>query len=212
MAQILAFNPGSRARPAPELRKVASRGRRKDAEIGRTRRHLTPDEVERLSQAAGKVGRHGLRDRTMILIAYRHGLRVSELAGLRWDQVDLRAERIHVTRLKRGDPATHPVEGDELRALRAVQRAYPGSRHVFANERGGPLSRSAINKMIARAGQLAGIAFPVTPHMLRHACGFYLANRGTATRTIQAYLGHRSIQHTVRYTALSDQAFRGLWS
>lgn len=214
MAKILRFRPNAKQARKAVLRRVsgnAGLGRRTDAEIGRTRAHLTPTEVEKLIDAAGTVGRHRLRDRTMMLLAYRHGLRVSELVALKWDQIDFKAGRLHVNRKKKGSPATHPIEGDELRALRALQRLYPDSTFVLAGERG-PLSRSAVSKIVERAGETAGIGFPVTPHQLRHACGYYLANRGIPTRTIQAYLGHKNIAHTARYTALSDQAFKGLWS
>ena len=104
-----------------------------------------------------------------------------------------------------------PLEGDEIRALRRVYRTYPDSPFVFTTERKGPLTRSAVNKLVTRAGQLTNIPFPVHPHMLRHACGFYLANKGIDTRIIQDYLGHRSIRHTVRYTELTPERFRGLW-
>jgi integrase len=160
--------------------------------------------------AAGGVGRHRVRDRTLLLVAYRHGLRVSELVDLKWDQVDLAGGRLHVNRLKNGNPATHYLEGDVLRVLRRVWREYGGRRpFVFATERGGPLTRSTVNKLVERAGRLAGLGFPVHPHMLWHACGFALANKGVDTRTIQDYLGHKSIQHTVKYTQLTPHRFRG---
>jgi type 1 fimbriae regulatory protein FimB len=76
----------------------------------------------------------------------------------------------------------------------------------------GPLTRSTVNKLVTRAGHQAEMEFPVHPHMLRHACGYYLANKGVDTRTIQDYLGHISIVHTVRYTELSPNKFKGLWS
>jgi type 1 fimbriae regulatory protein FimB/type 1 fimbriae regulatory protein FimE len=129
----------------------------------------------------------------------------------KWDQIDLKAGRIHVNRLKNGTPATHYLEGDEIRSLRRLRRDYPGSPFVFSTERGGPLTRSTVNKLVVRAGQLAKLSFPVHPHMLRHACGFYLANKGVDTRTIQDYLGHRSIQHTVKYTQLTPERFKRLW-
>ena len=192
----------------PRWRKVPVRPRN---DAVRSREYLTPDEVQALMASAGKVGRHTLRDRTLILIAYRHGLRVSEAIDLKWDQIDLKTGRIHVNRLKNGNPATHYLEGDEIRALRRVRREYSDSPFVFSTERGGPLTRSTVNKMVERAGRLADIPFPVHPHMLRHACGFYLANKGVDTRTIQDYLGHKSIQHTVRYTQLTPHRFKGLW-
>ena len=209
MAKILDFKGKKQDHPNNVLRKVPSRPKNRDV---RSREYLTREEVDALMSAAGKVGRHQLRDRTLILMTYRHGLRVSEAVDLKWDQIDLKAGRIHVNRLKNGNAATHFLEGDEIRALRRVRREYAGSPFVFSTERGGPLSRSTVNKLVERAGRLAGISFPVHPHMLRHACGFYLANRGVDTRTIQDYLGHKSIQHTVKYTQLTPHKFKGLWN
>ncbi len=209
MAKILDFKGKKQGQRNNVLRKVPSRPKNADV---RSREYLTREEVDALMNAAGKVGRHQLRDRTLILMTYRHGLRVSEAVDLKWDQIDLKAGRIHVNRLKNGNAATHFLEGDEIRALRRVRREYAGSPFVFSTERGGPLSRSTVNKLVERTGQRAGISFPVHPHMLRHACGFYLADRGVDTRTIQDYLGHKSIQHTVRYTQLTPHKFKGLWN
>jgi integrase len=175
----------------------------------RTREFLTEKEVERLIEAA-KANRHGQRDATMLLVAYRHGLRASELCDLRWDQVDFNGAVLHVRRVKNGTPSTHPLSGRELRALRRLQR-HSSSPFMFINERGAPFTVSGFQKLVARAGEAAGLGFPVHPHMLRHACGFKLANDGVDTRALQAYLGHRSIQHTVRYTELSPDRFKRLW-
>jgi type 1 fimbriae regulatory protein FimB/type 1 fimbriae regulatory protein FimE len=177
----------------------------------RAREHLTPAEVERMTKAA-HVGRMAERDPLLILLAYRHGLRVSELIALRWDQVDLRQGLLHVRRLKNGTPSTHPLRGPELRALRVWRRLQgDGPQYVFTSLHGGPMTRRTAHHVIAAAGRRAGIRFPVHPHMLRHATGFYLANEGHDTRAIQLYLGHRNIQHTVRYTELSPQRFRDFW-
>jgi integrase len=210
MSAVLAFKHPERNSPSIENGKVAPPRRITNLER-RSREHLTPAEVERLIVAAGKEGRHGLRDGTLVLIAYRHGLRVGELVALRWEQVDLPHGTLHVNRKKNGEAATHPLSGRELRALRQLKRAYPESPFLFVTERGGPITEATVRKMFARAGQTAGIAFPVHPHMLRHATGFYLANNGVDTRTIQAYLGHRNIMHTVRYTQLAPDRFRTLW-
>ncbi|NNM62874.1 MAG: tyrosine-type recombinase/integrase, partial [Steroidobacteraceae bacterium] len=161
-------------------------------------RALTPAEVEKLLQASSQVGRHGARDRTLILLAYRHGLRVSELVTMRWDQVDLKAGLVHVARLKNGLASTHPIRGPELRALRELRRDYPETPYLFVTERGGPMTAATARKLIARAGDLAKFPFPIHPHMLRHACGFKLASDGQDTRAIQQYLGHKNITHTVR--------------
>jgi type 1 fimbriae regulatory protein FimB/type 1 fimbriae regulatory protein FimE len=177
----------------------------------RSREFLTSDEVGQLMDAAGKVGRHGHRDATMILVAYRHGLRVSELVALRWDHADLKQGLLHVRRRKNGSPSTHPLSGVELRALRRLQRDYDGSPFMFVSERLGPLTESNVRKMVARAGIEAGLPFPAHPHMLRHAAGYKLANDGQDTRAIQHYLGHKNITHTCRYTELSPERFKGFW-
>jgi integrase len=200
-----------KGRPTPENGKVAPPRRVANRER-RTREHLTPQEVNKLIKAASRVGRHGHRDATLILIAYRHGLRVSELVALRWDQVDLEQGFLHVSRLKHGVPSTHPLRGPEIRALRRLHREYGASPYVFTTERRGAMTDSSVRKIIGRAGDEANLGFPVHPHMLRHACGFKLANEGHDTRAIQHYLGHRNIQHTVRYTELAADRFKRFWS
>jgi type 1 fimbriae regulatory protein FimB/type 1 fimbriae regulatory protein FimE len=177
----------------------------------RPREYLTEEEVDRLMRAARMIGRHGHRDATLILITYRHGLRASEAVAARWDLVDLSQGRFHVNRLKGGSPSVHPLRGVEIRALRKLQRTYPDSPYLFVSERRGPLSDSAMRKIVGRAGDRAGIGFSVHPHMLRHATGYKLANDGHDTRAIQHYLGHRNIQHSVRYTQLSTIRFRDFW-
>jgi integrase len=148
----------------------------------------------------------------MVLLAYRHGLRVAELVDLRWHQVDLEHAILHVRRLKNGSPATHPLTGKELRALRRLQREQDTkSPFVFTSERGTPFTKRGFQATIKRAGEAAGFDMKIHPHMLRHACGFKLANDGVDTRTIQAYLGHKSIQHTVRSTELAPTRFKSLF-
>jgi site-specific recombinase XerD len=164
----------------------------------RKREHLTADEVEAL-RAAAKANRHGHRDATMVLIGYRHGLRACELV-------------VHVRPAKNGKPTTHPLRGDELRALRKLQREQtPTSPFVFTSERGSPFATSGFAKMVERAGAEAGFDFKAHSHMLRHACGFALASAGHDTRSLQDYLGHRNIQHTVRYTELAPNRFKDFW-
>ena len=173
----------------------------------RSREYLTEQEIDQLVKAAKATGRHRHRDATMILIGYRHALRVSELVSLRWDQFDLSKGLLHTNRLKKGTPSTHPLRGPEIRALRRLKRDYPDTPYVFVTERGGPLTDSTFRKIIARAGRNAKLTFPVHPHMLRHGCGFKLANDGQDTRAIQHYMGHKNIQHTVRYTELASGRF-----
>ena len=177
----------------------------------RPREYLTEDEINELITVAKKRGRYGHRDATMILLAYRHGLRVAELCALRWDQLDFKQGLLHVRRIKNGIDSVHPVRGHELRALRKLQRESKASPYLFVTERGGPVSNDGFRKTLSRIGEKSDISFPIHPHMLRHACGFKLANDGHDTRAIQHYLGHKNIQHTVRYTELTPGRFQGFW-
>jgi integrase len=196
--------------PATEKRTVATPLRRPNAEL-RTREYLTDAEIARLTEAA-KDNRYAHRDAAMILVAYRHGFRAAELVDLRWDQIDFGRATLAVRRAKRGTPSTHPIMGDELRALRKLQREQePKSPFVFTSERGSPFTTAGFARLVERAGAAAGFKFKAHPHMLRHACGFALANKGHDTRSLQTYLGHRNIQHTVRYTELSPDRFKDFW-
>jgi integrase len=184
--------------------------RKRNAEV-RAREYLTDGEIARLIAVAGE-NRHSHRDGFMVLVAYRHGLRAAELVTLRWDAIDFAHGRLHVRRLKGGSESVHPLSGRELRALRRLKRGQePHSPFIFTSERGAPFTPAGFRKMIARLGVATGFDFPVHPHMLRHACGFKLANDGVDTRSLQAYLGHRNIQHTVRYTELAPTRFKNFW-
>jgi len=201
-AQLRVIEPRNVNRSVP--------GRPTNAEL-RPREYLTPAEIDKLIAVARK-GRYGHRDATLILIAYRHGLRAVEICDLEWSQVEMgRAATLHVRRVKHGKPAAHPIRGDEMRALRELKRQFPDSAFVFATERGGPFTPDAVNRLIKRIGERAGFPFPVHVHMLRHGCGYALAGRGHDTRAIQDWLGHRSIQHTVRYTELNPARFKDFW-
>lgn len=193
----------------PKTGKLPKRPKNKDV---RTREYLTEEEVDLLMDAARKTGRHGHRDSALILLAYRHGLRVSELVNLRWEQVDLKQGVLHVNRVKHGASSSHPLRGPEIRALRRISREYPDTPYIFVTERKGPMTTSNVRKMVSRAGEVDGLKFPVHPHMFRHACGFKLANDGQDTRALQHYLGHKNIQHTVRYTELTSKRFDKFWN
>jgi type 1 fimbriae regulatory protein FimB/type 1 fimbriae regulatory protein FimE len=169
-------------------------------------KYVTPAEVDQLVAAARESGRYGWRDGTMILMAYRHGLRACEVCELRWWQVNL-AGTLEVQRAKKGTPSTHPLHGDEIRALRRLRREFPVSDHVFVTERGGPFSTDNFAAIVKRAGRALGMR--VHPHMLRHGCGFSLANQGRDTRSLQAFLGHKNIQNTVIYTDMAVTRFKG---
>jgi len=178
------------------------------------RKHLVSAEVDKLREAA-KGSRNVARDRCLLLLMFRHGLRVSEACGLVLSQVDMESRVLHVKRLKDRLSTTHPLRGDELRAIKAwlADRAKmkPETDAFFISERRGPLSRKTVWFMIGHYGELAGLPVDAHPHMLRHACGFALADQGADTRLIQDYLGHRNIQHTVKYTATNPARFERLW-
>jgi type 1 fimbriae regulatory protein FimB/type 1 fimbriae regulatory protein FimE len=203
-------NPRATRDPSTIVNRTVTPRRPRNADL-REREYLTPKEVDRLQDAARKYSRYGHRDATAILIAYRHGLRASELCGLTWNMIELDSGRIHVRRAKNGVDSTHPLTGKEIRALRQLRRENLQSRYVFNTERGGPVTRDWLLKMVRRTRELAKLAFPIHPHMLRHGCGFKLANDGVDTRALQHFLGHRNIMHTVRYTELRSDRFDGFW-
>jgi type 1 fimbriae regulatory protein FimB len=214
-----------RRKTAPKRRKVKS-GRKAPTGVRRARAiaavadavdahergkdFLSDGEVEALRKAA-RSGRHGERDDVLILLMYRHGLRVSEAIRLRQDDLNLQEARIEVRRLKRGLDVQHPIAGDELRAIKGYLRSRADRLPwLFLSERGSPLTRQAVNYLLRVAGEQAGLGH-VHPHMLRHGCGFHLANEGYDTRLIQDYLGHRDPRHTARYTRTAGRRFEGLW-
>jgi integrase len=182
-------------------------GRRSNKEIGRDRRHLTPEEVERLEKVA-KQNRNGTRDWLLVHMAARHGLRASEIVGLKRSSIDLDKGRMQVHRLKGGQPSVHPLDGATLRALRQLYRETGDNAFVFVSERGGPMAREAFQRLVERAGRAAGLDFAVHPHMLRHACGYRLANEGKDAFAIQGWLGHQSLGMTKGYCALAADRFR----
>ncbi|BAH74956.1 tyrosine-type recombinase/integrase [Solidesulfovibrio magneticus] len=178
------------------------------------RKHLVSAEVDKLI-AATKGTRNEARDRCFLLLMFRHGLRVSEACGLVLSQVDTESRVLHVARLKKGLSTTQPLRADELRAIKAwlTDRAKmkPDTDSFFVSERRTAWSRKTAWLAIRHYGEVAGLPLPAHPHMLRHACGFALADQGADTRLIQDYLGHRNIQHTVRYTATNPARFEKLW-
>ena len=205
-------------RRTPDGRSVKSgRARAPNSQSGsavdgpaRRKDYLTAAEIAALLDAA-KAGRHGARDHLLMLVMYRHGLRVSEAVALRRADVDLAQSRLWVSRLKGGLSVEHPIAGDELRAIkRHLATRSDALPWLFVSERGQPLTRQSVNYLIATAARRAGLG-SVHPHMLRHSCGFALANKGYDLRLIQDYLGHRDPRHTVHYTRTAGIRFEGLW-
>jgi site-specific recombinase XerD len=183
----------------------------KNGTVKRKRDYLQPDEVAKLIDAANnKDSRNSERNGLMITMAYNHALRVSELVNLEWQQINLKTGRIFVERVKHGTPSEQYLAADEMRKLKRLRNNDLNARFVFLSERRLPMTVRGFYKIVAQAGERAKLDIHCHPHILRHAKGFQLANRGTDTRLIQGYLGHVNIQHTVRYTALCAERFRGL--
>jgi integrase len=179
--------------------------RRKDT---RPRKHLTPAEVAQLLKAAHKSGRYRLRDEVAVMLAYRHGLRATELVGLQWSQIDMKGATIVIRRAKGGMTTEHPLRSIELRLLGKLRKESPDSVYVLMTERGTPWTTSNFRKVLQRLATVAKLPISVNPHALRHACGFKLAADGVDTRGLSHYLGHRSLQSTERYTAQSSARFK----
>jgi len=178
------------------------------------RKYLTHLEIEKLV-AATAVGKNAVRDKCMLLMCFIHGLRVSELTKLRVNDIELATNIIHISRLKNGFSVHHPLQIREVKAIKdwlKVRSQYldPDTEWLFLSRHGGQISRQQIYRLIRNYGKQAGINVNVHPHMLRHACGFALADKGCDTRLIQDYLGHRNIQNTVIYTASNAERFRAI--
>ncbi len=201
--------------PAPVLVPVAKSGafvfrrggRKSNKELGRDRKHLTPEEVERLEKAV-KRNRNGTRNWLLIHMAARHGFRASELVGLKRSAINLDKGRLEVVRKKNGIPSTQPLDAQTMRALRKLYRDVGDHVYVFISERKGPMAREAFQRIVERAGKAAGFSFTISPHFLRHACGYRLANEGKDAFAIQGWLGHQSLSMTKGYCALAADRFK----
>jgi integrase len=170
------------------------------------RKFLTEVEVEALAKAADNH-----RDRTMILVTFRHGLRANEAVNLKWHQIDLDKALMTIYRSKHGRDATHPMPGGEVRDLRRLRReAKVASEFVFVSRLGAPMTTRAFGQMVSRVAVTAGMT-DIHPHILRHAAGYKLALEGRSMRDIQHYLGHRRIVSTETYTEHAPTNFRNFF-
>src|SRR5258708_17637070 len=193
--------------PATEMHRV---GRKSDAEYGRDgHKYLRPEQVAALIKAA-KAGRYGQRDALMISLAYHHGLRVTELVELRWNAIDFKRADIAINRLKGSKSNRQPLQGDDLRALRALHREGASEEYIFVSERGGPMTRDAFNKLLKVAAKRVGVD-NAYPHALRHACGHALPVNARDMRLVQEYMGHSNVQNTARYMDGVSGRVRGIW-
>ena len=178
--------------------------------MGDQRKYLTQTEVEKMIRAVPDDPQR-LRNQALILIMYIHALRAAEASRLKWAAMDLENGTVHVSRVKRGTPTTHYLTERELRLLKRLKSSQEPAAHVFRSRKGGPITTRTIHRIIEEAGALAKLDVKAHPHMLRHGAGYHLANNGTDTRSLQDYMGHRTIQHTVRYTSMAPERFKNFW-
>ncbi|BEN47852.1 tyrosine-type DNA invertase [Serratia sp. CY81684] len=179
------------------------------------RKYLSEDEINSLLKTIA-MDMVSVRDYCMVSMAFLHGLRVSELTALRLTDYDPLSRKIYIARLKGGMSTSHPLLPEENTALQvwlAERQVFAGQHQpwLFLSQRGTRLSRQRFYQLLRRYGERAGLPLPLHPHMLRHACGYNLAERGNDTRLIQDYLGHRNIRHTVLYTAANAARFNHVW-
>lgn len=181
------------------------------------RNYLTTTEIDVLLSSAARDINHPERNHCMLLMAFVHGLRATELLSLRLSDLDMAGRTLYIRRLKNGFSTIHPLLRDEMKELRRwlkVRATIPDARetrYLFVSRTGQPLSRQQFYNIIRKTGQDANLPVAAHPHMLRHACGYALADAGVDTRLIQDYLGHRNIRHTVLYTASNPARFEGMW-
>lgn len=179
-----------------------------------SRKYLTSEEVEAMINSVPE-GEFYYRDRCLIMMSYIHGLRVSELKNIKIGDIDIKGKNIYISRLKNGLSTIHPLQPQEIEAISQwlyVRKYWLNNElnYFFLSRNGTPISRQQVYSLIKKYGKMANLPVSVHPHMLRHACGFKLADNGIDTRLIQDYLGHRNIQHTVHYTASNQKRFKSI--
>lgn len=181
------------------------------------RKYITKEEFDILLNSRVKTkresGKRVLRYRTILSLLYYHGLRKKELCDLKWENVNLSCNppNIFIERAKNGRSGTHPLVSDERTLLESLKKMSVKDEYVIENPMGGKLSRESIDKFFQTINEKEILPFHLHPHMLRHGCGYYLANKDVSLRRIQDYLGHTNLSSTVIYTTLSSKKFVGLW-
>lgn len=173
--------------------------------------YLTESEINVLLQSVDKVfKRTSLRNYLIILMLYRHGLRVSELCNLTWHNIDLKSNRLSLNRLKGSISGYHPMQNDTIKLLKRYSKTKHGSfDYVFCTSQGFPIDRHTVNSMLHRLCKYLGWEL-IYPHIFRHSCGYHLANQGLDTRLIQDYLGHSDINSTVIYTKTNPNRYKDI--
>ncbi len=174
------------------------------------RNYLREDEIEAMIDAC-KCNRYAVRDQLVILLSFRHGLRSIELVGLLWSDIDLDGRVMHIRRAKGSTDGAHPLSNREVILLERSRWVPDAKAFVLTTKARKPMSRRLVRHIVATAGREAGIPFPVSPHMLRHSCGYWLSDKGADLRVIQTYLGHVNVQNTTGYVALSAHRYRELY-
>lgn len=179
----------------------------------KARKFLFPNEFDKLYKALGKKKSVTTqRNKCLVLLLYRHGLRISEALSLQWSDIDTEDQRIRIKRLKNGKPGIHPLSADELIQLAKYKTDLKSKgflkRYIFINYQSqAPLTRQAAYHIFKEINEMGVLDVHVSPHSLRHSCGYYLANKGHDTRLIQDYLGHKNIANTEIYTELASNRF-----
>lgn len=189
-------------------------GKRTSQELRQGREYLTAVEIETLlntAKASASSDFLRCRNYALLLLAFRHGLRVSEAVAMKWAAIDLISARVWINRLKGSISGSHPLGKDEVRALKKLRSHIPHSPWVFTTGKGVPIDESGARKCVERLGIKAKLSIPIHFHMMRHSCGYALANAGKDTRLIQDWLGHKDIKNTAKYTQLAPNRFDGLW-
>ena len=186
--------------------------RTKRSAAGKSRRYLLPQEIDRLLAAAREEGTYAQRNYTMLLLCYRHGLRLKEIIDLRWNMIDLKNKTLRVVRIGGKKKSVHPLRPDEVQALRQLKNDFPKTAYVFISRFGSRLSERSISRVFVQLGRAAKLKPRVAPSVLRRSAGRALVNAGHNLLAIQQYLGHRDISQVLDYLELPANPYKDFWT